>query len=68
MTENSLERNIDNEKTRPLWTVNDVAKYLSLTQETVRTMAREGKIPAFKIGRNWRFRQSEIKKSLTVDE
>lgn len=38
-----------------LWTVLDVAHYLSLNPETVRLMVRRGEIPAQKIGRVWRF-------------
>ena len=47
--------------TEPLWTVEDVANYLRLKQETVRMMARVNKIPAIKVGRVWRFRVSDIK-------
>jgi excisionase family DNA binding protein len=47
--------------TEPLWTVEDVASYLRLKEETVRMMARAGKIPAIKVGKVWRFKASEIK-------
>jgi len=47
--------------TEPLWTVEDVANYLRLNQETIRIMARAKKIPALKVGRAWRFKSSEIK-------
>jgi len=47
--------------TEPLWTVEDVANYLRLKQETVRMMARANTIPASKIGRVWRFRISDVK-------
>lgn len=47
--------------TEPLWTVEDVANYLRLKQETVRMMARANKIPALKVGKVWRFKVSEIK-------
>lgn len=50
--------------TEPLWTVEDVANYLRLKQETVRMMARENKIPALKVGKVWRFRVSDIKDML----
>jgi excisionase family DNA binding protein len=45
----------------PLWTVEDVATYLRLKQETVRMMARTNKLPALKVGKAWRFRAMEIK-------
>jgi len=50
-----------NLNTDPLWTVEDVATYLRLEPETVRSMTREGELPAFKVGRVWRYRHSEIK-------
>jgi excisionase family DNA binding protein len=50
--------------TEPLWTVDDVAEYLRLKQETVRMMARASKLPALKVGKVWRFRASEIKEML----
>ena len=51
----------DSDLENPLWTVKDVAQYLQLKPETVRVMARKGKLPAFKVGRVWRFRQSSVK-------
>ncbi len=50
--------------TEPLWTVEDAAAYLRLAEETIRTMARTGKIPAIKVGKGWRFRAVEIKSML----
>ena len=47
--------------TSRLWTIEQVAQYLQLTPETVRSMARDGEIPAFKIRhRYWRFREEDI--------
>ena len=40
-----------------LMTVEEVARYLSLHELTVRRFAREGEIPAFKIGRQWRVKK-----------
>ena len=48
----------------PLWTVQDVANYLRLEQETVRMMARAKKIPAIKVGKVWRFKVNDIKEML----
>ncbi len=42
-------------KQKRLWTINDTAQFLSLEPDTVRKMARDGRIPAFKLGRVWRF-------------
>jgi excisionase family DNA binding protein len=40
-----------------IMTIKEVARYLSLHELTVRRLAREGKIPAFKIGRQWRVKK-----------
>lgn len=44
----------------PLWTVEDVATYLQLQPETIRSMARRGELPALKIGKVWRFQKHAI--------
>ncbi len=44
----------------PLWTVEDVADYLKLQPETIRSMARRGELPALKIGKVWRFQRQAI--------
>ncbi len=49
-----------NSAAEPLWTVEDVAAYLRLEPETVRKMARNGRLPAIKLGRVWRFRREKI--------
>ncbi len=36
------------------------ARLLGAHVETIRRMARKGKIPAFKVGKDWRFRQSAL--------
>ena len=38
-----------------------VASYLKLHEVTVLAFAREGKLPGFKVGREWRFRADDIK-------
>jgi excisionase family DNA binding protein len=38
-------------------TIDDVAKYLSLHPLTVRRLAKDGEIPAFKVGRQWRIKR-----------
>ena len=45
-----------------LWTIDEVACFLQLTPETIRAMARQQEIPAFKIHRRWRFRREDIEK------
>jgi len=40
--------------------VKDVAEYLKLDERTVYNLAIQGKLPAVKIGKQWRFRRSQI--------
>jgi len=40
----------------------DLARFLNVSPDEVSYWARKGKIPAYKEGRQWRFRRSEIKK------
>ena len=47
-------------KLTPLLTVNEVADYISLEPDSVRGLAREGRIPATKLGKVWRFKLEEI--------
>ncbi len=48
------------------FTPNDLAKILNLHPFTVTRLAREGKIPAFKVGGVWRFRKDEFEKWITA--
>jgi len=41
-----------------IMTIEEVARYLSLHELTVRRLARDGEIPAFKIGRQWRVKKA----------
>ena len=41
-------------------TPNEVAKVLKLHPFTVTRLARDGKLPAFKVGGVWRFRKDEF--------
>jgi len=43
-----------------LMTIKEVADYLRLSRVTVYKMTRQGKIPALKIGKQWRYNKSEI--------
>lgn len=45
-----------------IMTIKEVAEYLKLNEKTTYRLASEGKIPAFKVGGSWRFRQDEIEK------
>jgi len=46
---------ISNSPPPPLWTVEQVAGFLQVQCSTVRRMAREGHLPAMRIGKAWRF-------------
>ena len=40
-----------------IMTAEQVAKYLCLHVMTIRQLARDGEIPAFKVGKLWRFKK-----------
>ena len=44
------------------FTVKEVAEALKLHPYTIRRLCREGKIPAFKFGGQWRFKKEDIEK------
>ena len=43
-------------------TVKEVAEYLKINERTVYRMATANKLPAFKVGGSWRFKQAEIER------
>lgn len=45
-----------------IMTLEEVAEYLRLTPQTIYTWAQEKKIPAVKLGKEWRFKKSLIEK------
>ncbi|TAL12715.1 MAG: DNA-binding protein [Nitrospirae bacterium] len=49
-----------NNTTNPLLTVKDVANYLGVTQRTVYRLMKAYRLPACKIGGQWRFRAESI--------
>ena len=49
-------------KEKEIMTAKEVAEYLSIHPLTVHKYAREGKIPAFKIGTDWRFHKKYIER------
>lgn len=44
----------------PLLSVEQAAEFLGVSAYTVRQWARERRIPAIRLGRYWRFRQSSL--------
>jgi excisionase family DNA binding protein len=58
---NSMEKfSMDEE----ILTIREVADLLKLHPKTINKFAISGKLPAYRIGRQWRFRKSEILKVL----
>ena len=45
---------------RELLDAREAAVYLKLNEQTVRRLARENQIPAFKVGGSWRFKRSSL--------
>ena len=43
-----------------LWSIERVADYLGVSRRTVYNKVRTGDLPAIKVGRSWRFRQSDL--------
>jgi PTS system nitrogen regulatory IIA component len=43
-----------------IMTLEEVARYLRMKPQTIYTWAQTGKIPAAKLGKEWRFRKSII--------
>jgi excisionase family DNA binding protein len=44
----------------PVWDCYEASRFLCIHPATVKRLAREGKLPAFRIGNRWRFRPSEL--------
>jgi len=53
---------MDKENLAPIMTIAEVAVYLGLHELTVRRLAREGAIPALKLGRQWRIKRDLLEK------
>jgi excisionase family DNA binding protein len=50
------------EKIPETYTVDEVAEALRLHPYSVRRLCREGKIPCFKFGGQWRFEKKQLEK------
>lgn len=53
---------MDMENLPPIMTIAEVAAYLGLHELTVRRLAREGALPALKLGRQWRVKRDLLEK------
>ena len=55
--------NRQNRFTMDKWlTLEQIAEYLQMSTSSIYKMAQAGKIPAYKVGRQWRFKKEEIDK------
>jgi excisionase family DNA binding protein len=48
------------EKPKDVLNINELASYLDIPKSTIYKLVREGKIPAQKVGRHWRFHKETI--------
>ena len=44
----------------PVLTVTDLSNYLKVSPSTIYRLLKTGQLPAFKVGRDWRFNVEEI--------
>lgn len=51
-----------------IMTVREVAGYLRMHEMTIYRMARQGDIPAYKVGNRWRFNRERIEEWLREHE
>jgi len=51
---------VTRDMTDQILTIKDVAIYLKLAEKTAYKLAAEGKLPGFKVGGSWRFKQADI--------
>ena len=45
---------------KPVLTAHDVARLLAINEITVYRLARNGRLPAFKVGGQWRFGREQL--------
>jgi len=62
------EGNTDMDELESLLTVNEVAKLLRLSPQTLYKMLEQGTIPAVKVGCQWRFERSKIREWLSEQQ
>ena len=48
------------EKVNDVFSIDELADYLKIPKSTLYKLVREGKIPAQKVGRHWRFHRETI--------
>ncbi|HNQ32122.1 MAG TPA: helix-turn-helix domain-containing protein [Candidatus Woesebacteria bacterium] len=56
----NMSNEIDKNITEKWVNLEDIAEYLSVSKDTVRTWMREGKLPVNKAGKRYKFKISEV--------
>lgn len=51
---------------KSMWDIDDVAKYLEVSNQTVYNMIRDKRITAYKVGREWRFHPADIERDIAL--
>lgn len=51
-----------------LLTLKQIVKYLQLSSSSVYSLVQNNKIPAYKVGKQWRFKKSEIDEWLLLNK
>jgi len=66
-----MEKQMEKQKVRTqpniLMTVKDVATYLSVTERTVYRLVKDHRLPAYKVGGQWRFKADMIESWMQKD-
>jgi len=50
----------DDRRASEVLTIDELAAYLKVAKSTLYKLAQEGRLPAQKVGRHWRFRKNAI--------
>ena len=62
-----LEKQVKQVQPSTLMTVKDVATYLSVTERTVYRLVKDHRLPAYKVGGQWRFKADMIEAWMKKD-
>lgn len=55
-----MDKEQNNEMPEKWVNLEDIAKHLSLSQDTVRAWVRDGKLPVYRAGKRYKFKISEV--------
>ena len=55
-----------NQPSSEVLTVNEIAGYLRVSETTVWRWCNSGKLPAFRIGRSWRIRRTDLEQHINT--